>query len=185
MELSVRELDLASATEPIPEDGPDPYRMVQVHDYLNVSFLRMDPTIRAATKEVISTFSMAYPELLKEKFFVNVPLVMGCEYSFLLKNHNFSVFSIFYRGVLPVMTLLPLLLLTMLTLMANRGLRSHQSLPGSRDGQEIPPSELRRESSRRAEGCRDSAAGSVWRQGEGLEEQWADSQIYERGGGES
>jgi hypothetical protein len=77
MELSVKELDLASATEPIPPNGTDPYRMVQVHDYLNVSFLRMDPNIRAASKETIQTFSMAYPELLKEKFFVNVPLVMG------------------------------------------------------------------------------------------------------------
>src|ERR1700712_2258953 len=71
MELSVKELDLASATEKIPEGGIDPYRMVQVHDYLNVSFLRMDPTIKAASTEVIKTFSMAYPELLKEKFFVN------------------------------------------------------------------------------------------------------------------
>ncbi|KAK8907105.1 hypothetical protein QC760_004372 [Botrytis cinerea] len=77
MELSIKELDLASATEKIPENGPDPYRMIQVHDYLNVSFLRMDPSIRAASKETIQTFSMAYPELLKEKFFVNVPLVMG------------------------------------------------------------------------------------------------------------
>ncbi|KAL2062655.1 hypothetical protein VTL71DRAFT_5727 [Oculimacula yallundae] len=77
MELSVRELDLASATEPIPVDGIDPYRMVQVHDYLNTSFLRMDPAIKAASKETIQTFSMAYPELLKEKFFVNVPLLMG------------------------------------------------------------------------------------------------------------
>lgn len=77
MELSVKELDLASATEKIPENGPDPYRMIQVHDYLNVSFLRMDPTIKAASTETIKTFSMAYPELLKEKFFVNVPLVMG------------------------------------------------------------------------------------------------------------
>jgi len=77
MELSVKELDLASATEPIPPNGVDPYRMVQVHDYLNVSFLRMDPVVKAASKETIQTFSMAYPELLKEKFFVNVPLVMG------------------------------------------------------------------------------------------------------------
>ncbi|TVY22201.1 Phosphatidylinositol transfer protein [Lachnellula hyalina] len=77
MELSLKELDLSSATEKIPENGEDPYRMVQVHDYLNVSFLRMDPTIRAASKQTIQTFSMAYPELLKEKFFVNVPLVMG------------------------------------------------------------------------------------------------------------
>jgi hypothetical protein len=77
MELSVKELDLPSATEKIPENGTDPYRMVQVHDYQNVSFLRMDPHTRAASKETIQTFSMAYPELLKEKFFVNVPLLMG------------------------------------------------------------------------------------------------------------
>jgi hypothetical protein len=77
MELSVKELDLSSATVPIPDGGEDPYRMVQVHDYLNVSFLRMDPSVRAASKETIQTFSMAYPELLKEKFFINVPLIMG------------------------------------------------------------------------------------------------------------
>lgn len=81
MELSVKELDLASATEKIPENGTDPYRMVQVHDYLNVSFLRMDPTIKAASTETIKTFSMAYPELMKEKFFVNVPLLMGWVFS--------------------------------------------------------------------------------------------------------
>jgi len=77
MELSIKELNLTAATKKIPDNGPDPYRMIQVHDYLNVSFLRMDPTIRAASKETIQTFSMAYPELLKEKFFVNVPLIMG------------------------------------------------------------------------------------------------------------
>jgi len=37
----------------------------------------MDPNVKAASKEVIQTFSMAYPELVKEKFFVNVPLLMG------------------------------------------------------------------------------------------------------------
>lgn len=77
MELSVKELDLPSATEPIPADGVDQYRMVQVHDYNNVSFLRMDPSVKAASKETIQVFSMAYPELLKEKFFVNVPVLMG------------------------------------------------------------------------------------------------------------
>lgn len=51
--------------------------MIQVHDYLNVSFLRMDPSVKAASKHTIEIMSMAYPELLKEKFFVNVPLVMG------------------------------------------------------------------------------------------------------------
>ena len=88
MELSVKELDLASATTKILEDGPDPYRMIQVHDYLNVSFLRMDPAVRAASKETIQTFSMAYPELLKEKFFVNVPLVMGCKYTISQNAHS-------------------------------------------------------------------------------------------------
>ncbi|KAG9243740.1 CRAL-TRIO domain-containing protein [Calycina marina] len=77
MELSVQKLDLASATEKIPADGVDQYRMVQVHDYLSVSFFKMDPAVKAASKEVIATFSMAYPELLKEKFFVNVPVLMG------------------------------------------------------------------------------------------------------------
>jgi phosphatidylinositol transfer protein SFH5 len=37
----------------------------------------MDPDVKAASKETISIFSTAYPELLKEKFFVNVPFVMG------------------------------------------------------------------------------------------------------------
>jgi hypothetical protein len=77
MELSVKELNLPTATEKIPEDGVDQYRMLQVHDYLNVKFLRADPIVRSASKEIIRIFSIAYPELLKEKFFVNVPLVMG------------------------------------------------------------------------------------------------------------
>lgn len=77
MELSVKELNLQSATEKIPENGPDPYRMIQVHDYLNVSFLRADPAVKSASKQTIQILSMAYPELLKEKFFVNVPLIMG------------------------------------------------------------------------------------------------------------
>ncbi|RFU33441.1 hypothetical protein B7463_g2870, partial [Scytalidium lignicola] len=81
MELSIRELDLPNAKEKIPEGGVDPYRMVQVHDYLNVSFLRMDPSVKAASKETIRTMSVAYPELLKEKFFVNVPVVMGWVFS--------------------------------------------------------------------------------------------------------
>jgi len=77
MELSIRELNLSAATVAIPTNGTDQYRMVQVHDYMNVSFLRMDPVIRAASKETIQIFGMAYPELLKEKFFVNVPVLMG------------------------------------------------------------------------------------------------------------
>lgn len=51
--------------------------MLQVHDYMGVSFLRMDPLVKASSKETIRILSMAYPELLKEKFFVNVPVIMG------------------------------------------------------------------------------------------------------------
>lgn len=77
MELAIKELKLGEATTVIEYNGEDPYQMFQVHDYLNVSFLRMNPTIRNASRQTIEVFSMAYPELLKEKFFVNVPVVMG------------------------------------------------------------------------------------------------------------
>ncbi|KAF4978840.1 hypothetical protein FZEAL_4842 [Fusarium zealandicum] len=77
MELGVQRLRLDQVTEPIPEGGEDPYQMIQVHDYLSVSFFRMDPAVKAASKETISVFSMAYPELLSHKYFVNVPAIMG------------------------------------------------------------------------------------------------------------
>jgi hypothetical protein len=82
MELAVQDLKLKDATEVIDYDGEkDPYQMIQVHDYLNVKFFRMDPSVRAATKKTIDTFSTAYPELLREKFFVNVPSIMGWMFS--------------------------------------------------------------------------------------------------------
>ncbi|KAJ5804149.1 uncharacterized protein N7518_000452 [Penicillium psychrosexuale] len=77
MELAVQDLKMKDATEVIEYDGEDPYQMIQVHDYLNVKFFRMDPSVRAATKKVIEVFATAYPELLSEKFFVNVPAIMG------------------------------------------------------------------------------------------------------------
>ncbi|KAJ6785564.1 hypothetical protein PWT90_10643 [Aphanocladium album] len=77
MELSVQKLKLNEVKELIPEGGDDPYQMIQTHDYLNVSFFRMDPAVKAASKETIQTFSMAYPELLAHKYFVNVPFIMG------------------------------------------------------------------------------------------------------------
>ncbi|KAI5305319.1 hypothetical protein KEM56_004731 [Ascosphaera pollenicola] len=90
MERAVAELKLNTATTIIPMTGEDPYQMIQVHDYLNVSFLRMDPTIKSATKSIIEVFSTAYPELLREKYFVNVPIVMSWVFSalkvFLAKN---------------------------------------------------------------------------------------------------
>ena len=78
-ELSLAKLNLTSATEPIPNygEGPDPYQCVQVHDYLNVSFLRRDPYSKKAASATIELFSQHYPETLSRKFFVNVLTIMG------------------------------------------------------------------------------------------------------------
>lgn len=82
MEMAVQDLKMKDATSVIDYDGEkDPYQMIQVHDYLNVKFFRMDPSVRTATKKVIDVFSTAYPELLREKFFVNVPAIMGWMFS--------------------------------------------------------------------------------------------------------
>ncbi|KAJ5665268.1 uncharacterized protein N7477_007716 [Penicillium maclennaniae] len=82
MEMAVQDLNMKNATSVIDYDGEkDPYQMIQVHDYLNVKFFRMDPAVRTATKKVIEIFSTAYPELLREKYFVNVPAIMGWMFS--------------------------------------------------------------------------------------------------------
>ena len=72
MELALQELALASATMPITADN-DPYKITQVHDYKGISFFRQSATVKAASTETIKVFAQNYPELLKEKFFVNVP----------------------------------------------------------------------------------------------------------------
>jgi hypothetical protein len=78
MEIGIDKLNLASATTPIPDfgQGADPYQGIQIHDYLQVSFLRQDPFVKAASKKTIDTLSAYYPETLSRKFFVSVPLVM-------------------------------------------------------------------------------------------------------------
>lgn len=81
MEFGTRKLKINEATAPLSDGEEDPYRMVQVHDYLSVAFLRMDPHIKAASKETIQTLSMAYPELLAHKYFVNVPAIMSWAFS--------------------------------------------------------------------------------------------------------
>ncbi|KAK6504580.1 Non-classical phosphatidylinositol transfer protein (PITP) [Arthrobotrys musiformis] len=82
MEAAIDKLDLQNATVPIPNfnQGADPYQIIQVHDYLNVSFLRMDADAKAASKATIAVFRDFYPEMLSRKFFVNVPLLMGWLY---------------------------------------------------------------------------------------------------------
>ncbi|GEQ68394.1 hypothetical protein JCM33374_g2062 [Metschnikowia sp. JCM 33374] len=60
----------------------DNCKAAQVHDYYNVSMFRMDPGMKAATKEIIQVFGDNYPELLSKKYFVNVPLLMGWIFTF-------------------------------------------------------------------------------------------------------
>lgn len=79
MELAMHELDLNTATQRITADH-DPYKIYQVHDYKGTSFFRSPPQVRAAAKKTIEVLAMAYPETLKEKFFVNVPAIMGFMY---------------------------------------------------------------------------------------------------------
>lgn len=75
----VHKLKLNEAIVPIPDygEGHDPYQGIQVHDYLNISFLRQDPDVKVASRKTIDVFSKVYPEMLSRKFFVNVPVVMG------------------------------------------------------------------------------------------------------------
>jgi hypothetical protein len=83
MEKSIQRLNLSAATEPIPNygEGADPYQGFQIHDYLQVSFLRRDPLVKTATNRTIEVLSRHYPETLSRKFFVNVPVVMGWVFS--------------------------------------------------------------------------------------------------------
>ncbi|KAI5843597.1 phosphatidylinositol transfer protein SFH5, partial [Tricharina praecox] len=85
MEESLTRLKLGEATEPIPDygQGEDPYMSLQVHDYMNVSFLRLPSEVKAASKKTIEMFARYYPETLERKFFVNVPALMGWVYSFI------------------------------------------------------------------------------------------------------
>lgn len=50
--------------------------MNQVHDYMNVSFLRLNSGVRKSSKTIINLFQEYYPETLSDKYFVNIPLLM-------------------------------------------------------------------------------------------------------------
>lgn len=81
MEEALQALSIDKATKPITVEN-DPYKILQVHDYKSISFLRQQAVVKAASTETIKIFAQNYPELLKEKFFVNVPAVMGFIYTF-------------------------------------------------------------------------------------------------------
>lgn len=56
--------------------------MDQVHDYMDVSFLRMDRETKAASSKTIKLFQDYYPEFLSAKYFVNVPFLMTWMFAF-------------------------------------------------------------------------------------------------------
>ncbi len=74
MELALQDLSLATATKPITADY-DPYKIYQVHDYKDISFLRQSAPVKSASSETIRVFAQNYPELLKEKFLYVTPLL--------------------------------------------------------------------------------------------------------------
>ncbi|KAJ9647524.1 Non-classical phosphatidylinositol transfer protein (PITP) [Knufia peltigerae] len=82
MEEALQSLNIGKAIKPITSEH-DPYKIVQVHDYKSISFLRQSPVVKTASTETIKVFAQNYPELLKEKFFVNVPAFMGFIYAFM------------------------------------------------------------------------------------------------------
>lgn len=59
MEKSVQKLNLKEATKPIPDFGlgPDPYQGYQIHDYLQVSFLRQDPSKLQSSTSAMGSFT--------------------------------------------------------------------------------------------------------------------------------
>ena len=84
MELALQSLNISSANSHISsDDALDPYKIYQVHDYKSISFLRQSPQVKTASTETIKVFAQNYPELLKEKFFLNVPAIMGFVYGFI------------------------------------------------------------------------------------------------------
>lgn len=64
---------------------PQNHKIAQIHDYNNVSMFRIDPGMKAATKEIIEIFGNNYPELLSTKFFINVPTLMSWVFTFFNK----------------------------------------------------------------------------------------------------
>ena len=63
MEDALQALGIDKATKPITADD-DPYKILQVHDYKSISFLRQSSSVKSASTETIKIFAQNYPELL-------------------------------------------------------------------------------------------------------------------------
>lgn len=93
-ELGIQQLKLSSATEPITAEN-DPYKIIQVHDYKSISFLRQNPNVKAASTEVIKQFALAYPELLKVSPSLLMPKIPADSFISFLQYYRKSSLSTF------------------------------------------------------------------------------------------
>lgn len=80
--LMERCIDLLKLSEYTGDGIHDPKQAIQIHDYMRVSFFRMDTNQRATTKQVIDLMSKHYPESMKAKYMINVPFIMSWVMSF-------------------------------------------------------------------------------------------------------
>ena len=80
MELAAHELKIDESTTVMDYDGPDPYKMLQVQDFRKLSYLWMYLKIRPFVKWTMDTIPLAYPGLLAERYFVNIPATKGCKF---------------------------------------------------------------------------------------------------------
>ena len=57
-EIAISHLKLNEATKIIPDygKGPDPYKLMNVHDYLSVSFFRRPAEIKNSSSKIIDMF---------------------------------------------------------------------------------------------------------------------------------
>ncbi|KAM0325081.1 hypothetical protein ACHAQA_007620 [Verticillium albo-atrum] len=87
MELAVRALQLTKARTPIPDLGPDPYKIVQVHDCAGSDPFEVYPRVKVAIARTIDLMDGCYPGLLAYHHFVR----LGCLNTFRIKLLNTMV----------------------------------------------------------------------------------------------
>lgn len=75
--------------------------MAQMHDYNNLSLLRLDSVTKAATKATIHLFQSYYPEILNVQYVVNVSTVMQWAFNFVkrfIAKKTLEKFSVISNG---------------------------------------------------------------------------------------
>ncbi|PLN80093.1 hypothetical protein BDW42DRAFT_186293 [Aspergillus taichungensis] len=82
MELATHQLRIHQSSDVMDYNGPDPYKMLQVQDYRKLGSLRTYFGIRPFARWTVNTIALVYPEMLTERYFVNIPVTRGCNFRF-------------------------------------------------------------------------------------------------------